>query len=106
MDTPGKIYTYQTGHFPVTSRKGITYVFVLYCYDVYAIITETLKDRKVKESTRSYKNVHKEQANRGFKTATHWLDNQASEALKTSDRQQPVAFQFVPPHTHRRNLSE
>ena len=42
--TSGKIYTDQTGCFPVTSRKGTKYVCVVYCYDTNAIITETLKE--------------------------------------------------------------
>ena len=47
--TTGKIYTDQTGSFPVTSRKGTKDVFVLYCYEANEIIIETLEDRKVKE---------------------------------------------------------
>ena len=29
----GKFNPYQTGNFPVTSRKGVKYVFILYSYD-------------------------------------------------------------------------
>ena len=55
---------------------------------------------------RTYKKVHYELANSGFKPATHSLDNEASEAIYTFYRQQSVAFQLVPPHMHKRNASE
>ena len=42
---PGKIYKYQSGCLPMTSKKGTKYVFVLYCYYTNSIITETLKYR-------------------------------------------------------------
>ena len=45
MVTPENLYRYQTGHFPVKSKKGIKYLFVLYFYDANEIITETFKDR-------------------------------------------------------------
>ena len=41
---PGKIYKDETGNFPVTSRKGAKYLFVLYCYGSNAIINESLNE--------------------------------------------------------------
>ena len=32
-----KVYSYQTGHFPVTFIKGVKYAFILYSYDANAI---------------------------------------------------------------------
>ena len=40
--TQRKIYTDQTGCFPVASKKVKKYVFVLYCYDANVIISEPL----------------------------------------------------------------
>ena len=79
----GKIYTNQTGCFPVTSIKGTEYLFVLYFYDDNAIITKLLKDSTGKEILIAYKTVHEEMANRRFKPARHYLENKASEDLKT-----------------------
>jgi hypothetical protein len=44
--------------------------------------------------------------NRGFKPCTHWLDNEASDALKQFNKQEQVTFQLVPPHMHRRNAAK
>ena len=44
IETIGKVYTDQTGRFPVTSSKGTKYIFVLYSYDTNAILMEPLRD--------------------------------------------------------------
>ena len=48
-----KVYTDQTGLFPVTSNQGTKYIFVMYLYDANAIVIETLKDRSEKEIIRA-----------------------------------------------------
>eukprot|EP00957_Ditylum_brightwellii_P105581 8049606-Ditylum_brightwellii.AAC.1 len=41
----GKIYTNQTGKFPVVSSKGNRYVMVIYAYDANCILVEPMKNR-------------------------------------------------------------
>ena len=41
----GKIYTDQTGRFPVRSSTGNQYIMILYDYDSNAIMSEALKTR-------------------------------------------------------------
>ena len=48
-----KVYTDQTGLFPVTSNQCTKYIFVMYLYDANAIVIETLKDRSGKEIIRA-----------------------------------------------------
>jgi hypothetical protein len=38
-----QIYTYQIGHFPVVSIRGMAYIMFLYQYDGNAIMTEPIK---------------------------------------------------------------
>lgn len=102
----GKIYTDQTGRFPVTSSRGNKYILVLYDYDTNAILTEPLKNRTGNEILRAYQKLHTYLTSRGFKPCTHWLDNEASDALKQFNKQEQVTFQLVPPHMHRRNAAE
>ena len=45
VDITGKNYTDQTGRFPVTSSKGITYILVTYNYESNNIHAEPLKTR-------------------------------------------------------------
>eukprot|EP00957_Ditylum_brightwellii_P131181 10005659-Ditylum_brightwellii.AAC.1 len=41
----GKIYTDQTGKFPVISSKGNRFVMVIYAYDTNCILVEPMKNR-------------------------------------------------------------
>ena len=46
LPTTGKIFTDQTGRFPITSSTGNQYVFVLYNYDYNYIHAISIKNRK------------------------------------------------------------
>ncbi len=106
IETQGKIYTDQTGRFPVPSSKGNQYIMVMYDYDTNAILTEPLKNRTGSEILRGYQKLHKYLVVRGFKPQVHWLDNEASTALKEYNKIHNIDYQLVPPHNHRRNAAE
>jgi hypothetical protein len=102
----GKIYTNQTGRFPVTSSKKHTYVLIIYDFDTSAILTEPLKNRTASEILRAYSTLVIYLRNRGFQPCIHWLDNEASSLLKEYNQTQQIAYQLVPPHMHRCNAAE
>ena len=54
VDLTGKIYTDQTGRFPVTSRKGNKYILVTYHYDSNTIHAEPLKTISVLDLKTAY----------------------------------------------------
>jgi hypothetical protein len=102
----GKSYSDLTGRFPVQSELGNLYVLVLYAYDANAILVEPLKNRSDAEQLRAYKVIIK-RANRGSKLQTHWMDNEASKAIKELLVDEfGLDYQLVPPHIHRRNAAE
>ena len=43
---------------------------------------------------------------RGLKPKLHWLDNEASKALKNFITKEQTEYQLTPPHIHRRNAAE
>ena len=43
---------------------------------------------------------------RGLKPQLHWLDNEASKALKNFITKEQTEYQLTPPHIHRRNAAE
>ena len=106
IDETGKIYTDQTGRFPVRSSNGKQYVLVLYDYDSNAILTEAIKNRTGPELLRAYTKLHQYLVQRGFQPQVHWLDNEASSAMKAYDTTNSIQYQLVPPHMHRRNAAE
>ena len=54
VDLSGKIYTYQTGRFPVTSIRGNKYILVAYHFDSNTIHSEPLKTRSGLDLTTAY----------------------------------------------------
>jgi hypothetical protein len=54
----------------------------MYNYDSNAILAEPIKNRSGGKIMRAYTKLFKYLKQRGFKPRTHWLDNEASTALK------------------------
>jgi hypothetical protein len=102
----GRIYTDQTGRFPVVSRKGNTYIMILYDYDRNAIMAQPIKDRTAPELLRAFQVMEQKLVARGLKPKLMKLDKEGSKLLKTYLHQQDIIFQLVPPYSHRRNAAE
>jgi hypothetical protein len=102
----GKIYTDQTGRFPVTSSRGHKYLSVLYDYDSNAILAEPIKSRKQEELLRAYKQLTQHLRKRGLTPTLQRLHNKCSEAMKTEMDAQNIDWQLTPVGIHRRNAAE
>jgi hypothetical protein len=102
----GKIFTDQTGKFPVTSSRGNKYVFVLYDYDSNAILVEPIKSRMQNELLRVYRKLTTHLRKRGLTPKLQRLDNECSEAMKAEMDSQNVSWQLTPVGIHRRNAAE
>jgi hypothetical protein len=102
----GQIYTDQTGRFPVVSSKGNKYIMVLYDYDSNAILAKPIRDRTAPELLKAFQFMEQELVAKGLKPKLMKLDNEASKLLKDYIYIQEIAFQLVPPYSHRRNSAE
>ena len=102
----GRVYTDQTGRFPVTSSSGHKYICILYAYDANAILAKPIKSRTGTDILRAYTKMHKYLTQWGFKPRTHWLDNEAAQSIKYFDTNNSVTYQLVPPGMHRGNIAE
>jgi hypothetical protein len=102
----GQIYTDQTGRFPVISSKGNKYIMVLYDYDSNAILAQPIKSRTASELLKAFQLMEQELVAKGLKPKLMKLDNEASKLLKNYLYKQEIAFQLVPPYSHRRNSAE
>jgi hypothetical protein len=106
IEITGKVFSDQTGQFPVTSSKGNKYIMVVYDHDSSAILTEAMKNRTERELVRAYSKIHTHLTNRGLKPQLQKLDNECPNALKEFMRAEQVEFQLVPPYDHRQNAAE
>jgi hypothetical protein len=102
----GKIYTDQTGRFPVFSSKGKKYIIILYEYDGNAIMAEPIKNRTSMELLRAFQVMEQKLIARGLKPRLVRLDNEASQIINNYLYEQDFSFQLVPPYRHRRNAAE
>ena len=103
MDLTGKIYTDQTGWFPIPSSKYNKYILVAYHYDSNTIYAESLKTRTGLELKSVYHKIHTLLTNRGLQPSLHILDNECHNVLNTLMREVSEKFQSVPPDIHHRN---
>jgi hypothetical protein len=102
----GKSYSDLTGRFPAKSQQGNLYVLILYTYDDNAILVEPLKTRSDADQLKAYEAILT-RAGKGTALTMHWMDNEASIAIKRLLTEQfKLEYQLVPPHTHRRNAAE
>ena len=101
-----KIYTDQTGRFPVTSSRGYKYIMIAYDYDSNNILAEPLKSRTGLSIKNAYHKIRQLLISHGLTPQTHILDNECSQVLKTYMQEENEGFQLVPPHLHRRNAAE
>jgi hypothetical protein len=102
----GQIYTDQTGRFPVVLSKGNKYIMVLYDYDSNAIWVQPIKNRTTPALLKAFQFMEQELVAKGLKPKLMKLDNEASKLLKDYLYKKEIAFQLVPPYSHRRNSAE
>ena len=101
-----KIYTDQTGSFPVQSSRGFNYLMIMYSYDVNAILADPIKNRSAGELQRAYTEMYQYLEQRGNNPQVHWMDNEAPQYLLTFNTKRSTSYQLSPPHMHRRNAAE
>jgi hypothetical protein len=79
---------------------------VLYDHDSNAILAKPIKNRTAPELLKAFQFMEQELVAKGLKPKLMKLDNEASILLKDYLYQQEIAFQLVPPYSHRRNSAE
>ena len=102
----GKMYTDLMGRFPVQSSRGHKYILVTYNFDSNSIHVKPLKSRHDNDTIKAYEEIYTMLTRQGLKPQLHWLDNEASKALKNFIAQEQMQYQLTSPHIHRRNAAE
>ena len=102
----GKLYTDLTRRFPVQSSRGYKYILVAYNFDSNSIHVQPLKSRHDNDTIKAYEEIYAKLTSRGLKPKLHWLDIEASNALKMFITKEQTQYQLTPPHIHRHNAAE
>jgi hypothetical protein len=78
-------------------------MLILYEYDGNTIWAEPMKSKAQAEAeaVRAYTVFYKQLTDAGLRPNFQIMDNEASTAVKSFQKQQGIAYQLVPSHTHR-----
>jgi hypothetical protein len=102
-----KLYTNDTGRFPVKAHLGNQYVMIAFHANGNLILQQAFKTRSNKHCIAAYNAIMTCLAARGLLVDLQILDNEASAAYKHAITVTWQAkFQLVPPDMHRRNWAE
>ena len=78
----------------------------MYVYDCNFILTTAMKNRSDKEIIRAFSSLTEDLKSRGIHAGFHFMDNEASTALKLTMTTMNIKYQLVPPSNHRANNAE
>ena len=102
-----KLYTDDTGRFPIKARSGNQYLMVANHCDSNEILVAPFKTRKDKHRLEAYKSIMTRLRRNGMSVNLKILNNEASSKFKhliTEDL--GIKYKLVPPDIHRRNAAE
>jgi hypothetical protein len=102
----GTMYTNLTGAFPVRSFKNMQYIFVVYVYDLNAIIVRPMSSRSDPAFIAAFTDVFATLQARNYVPQLNVMDNECSKAVERHIRAEKLNIQLVPPHNHRVNAAE
>ena len=107
MEPIEKLYTDDTGRFPIRSRSGNQYIMIAYHCDSNTILQAAFKSRKDKHRIAAYNSIMHRLKVCGHAITSQVLDNEASAEYRRVIEQDWICKDFlVPPDVHRRNAAE
>ncbi len=102
----GTMYSNLTGAFPIRSFKNMQYVFVLYVYDLNAIIVCAMPTRTDSFMITAFIEVITTLRARGYHPALNVMDNECSAAVEKHIKASKINIQLVLPHIHLVNATK
>ena len=101
-----RMYTDQTGKFPVRSGRGHQYIMVLINLDSSYISMEPMKNRHSGQMVATYQVMIDRLKLCGINPKHHILDNECSNEFKEAIKANDMTYQLVPADDHRRNIAK
>jgi hypothetical protein len=101
-----KIYSDQTGKFPVPSADGHNYIMICYAYDLNAILATPYQSKHKSKIVHAFDIVYQRLTMAGSAPRAHVLNNVCPVLVKQCITNQRSKYQLVPPHAHRCNAAE
>jgi hypothetical protein len=102
----GVIYNDLNGKFPFMSMDSSVCFFVLYHYELSAILVTAIANVDGHSIYEAYKEVFKSLEAKGHKPKMNVMDNQATKLINKFLTKKECNLQVVEPHNHRVNAAE
>ncbi len=102
----GVVYNDLTSNFPFMSINGSVCFFVLYHYELKAILVKAIANVEDHSIYEAYKEVFESLEVKGFKPKMNVMDNQATKFIKKFLTKNECNLQVVEPHNHHVNAAE
>ena len=96
-----KLYTDDTGRFPIPARSGHQYVMIAYHCNTNLILAVPFKTRKDTHRLKSYDKIMQRLSDHNLTVDLKILENEASaEYKRVINMKWNINYQSVPPNTH------
>ena len=107
MNPISKLYTDDTGRFPIHARSGNQYIMIAYHFDANRILAKPFSSRKETHRLLAYENIMQQLTDNRLMVDLQILDKKASAEYKRAIKTKWNAnYQLVPPNIHRSNAAE
>ena len=102
-----KLYTDDTGRFPIHARSGNLYIMIAYHCDANLILANPFSSRNYTHQLLAYDKIMQRLTNNKLTVYLQILDNEAiAEYKRVIKTKWNANYQLVPPKTHRSNAAE
>ena len=101
-----RIYSNQTGKFPIRSSRGHQYIMVLINMDSSYISMEPMKTQHASQLVKTHQIMIDRPKACGINPKKHVLDNECSAEFKEAIRDNQMRYELVPPNDHWRNIAK
>jgi hypothetical protein len=102
----GKLYSDQTGRFPIPLAAGNNYVMICSAYDWNAILATPYRSKTKADIVKAFETIYNRLTAAGTAPRLQILDDECPAIVKTFIQTRQSKYQLVPPHDHRRNAAE
>ncbi len=102
----GTMYIDLPGAFPVRSFKSMQYVFVMYIYDLNAILARAMPSKNNAAVITAFTKILATLTARGYKPTLNVTKNKCSKMVEVHIKSNKIDIHLVPPHNHQVNAAE
>ncbi len=100
------MYTNGTSTFPVQSFRNMQYVFVVYIYDLNALLVLAMPSKNDGAMIAAFTDILANLNTNRYAPTLNVMDNECSKAVEAHIQINHIDIHLIPPHNHRVNAAK